>query len=1177
MYIYDFYKSKDITSFKEQYTVYDSNKADFFRNICDNPNIQNILEIGFYGGHSTDIFLSTNRTAKMISFDIGIDPCVHFGQEYIQYKYPNRHRLILGDSRITLPEFIKNNNMLFDLILIDGGYIDDIPESDLLNCRILSHKDTIVIMNNTIKTIEYISIINIKPDKAWTKLKNLQYINEINTIEFSSTNCLSYGTYNRINLKDYFDLKQLYHFEGHTQQNESLTKLLSKLVNNENIINVMQIGFYAGHSAETFLSSNQNIHLTSFDLDNGDYTKIGQEYINTYFPDRHTLIIGDSLITIPEFIKKNKIKFDLIFIDGGRFDNIPEIDLLNCKFLSHKNTIIIMNDTISSEEYIKPWNVDPNKAWKKCKESGYITQLATYDFSSTHGLSYGNYFFVSIYDFFDFKGITHFEGNTRECDEKTELLKRLCSDKNIVNVMEIGFYAGHSAETFLSSNENIYLTSFEISDNEYTKIGQEYINLYYSGRHTLIIGDSRNTIPEFIKNKNMKFDLIFIDGGRFDNVPESDLDNCRYLSHENTIIIMNDTMNNQNYINPWNLKPNEAWNKFKNICYISELATYDFSSIHGLSYGVYKNMNIQRFYEYKNITSFKGNTQQSIDITHQLKKLCIDYSIINIMEIGFYAGHSADTFLSTNKNIKVTSFDLGDDNYLHYGKEYIDTYYPDRHTLILGDSRITIPDFFQKNNITFDLIFIDGGRFENLPEIDLHNSKYLSTKNTIIVMNDTMNNKDFINPWNIQPNEAWEKSKNIKVLNEIDTFDFPPIHGLSYGQFNYTSLSEFYQFNIITNFEKHSKKCVFTTELLEKLSSNENIKNILEIGFYAGHSSEIFLLANKKAKVTSFDLGDNYYTKIGKIYIDQYFPNRHTLILGDSFVTLPQYIKNNNIKFDLIFIDGNRYDKMPYADLLNCRVLSHEKTIVIMNDTMTNPKNINLWNIQPNKAWEESIKLNYIKQIHSHNFSPITGLSYGHYHLCQFFVLSLLKEDRLPIIEKNKKTIPQLQIIKSVNGYNKDETIRELIELKVKYKSLHYKSYGTLANSITKIKMLKYQIEKNIPFICFLEDDLLLKPEFELFIYNSICLLKDDINMIRLQEWGEGYITSVESAKRILEHIYRDGFVDSIDNQFRERCGKEIRVFDTPFDLTCEPNKGDCLKTEWLEENFKEIMEEYLR
>jgi hypothetical protein len=36
------------------------------------------------------------------------------------------------------------------------------------------------------------------------------------------------------------------------------------------------------------------------------------------YPDRHKLIIGDSIITIPKFINENKnIKFDIIFIDGG--------------------------------------------------------------------------------------------------------------------------------------------------------------------------------------------------------------------------------------------------------------------------------------------------------------------------------------------------------------------------------------------------------------------------------------------------------------------------------------------------------------------------------------------------------------------------------------------------------------------------------------------------------------------------------------------------------------------------------------------------------------------------------------------------------------------------------------------------------------------------------------------
>ena len=81
----------------------------------------------------------------------------------------------------------------------------------------------------------------------------------------------------------------------------------------------------------------------------------------------------------------------------------------------------------------------------------------------------------------------------------------------------------------------------------------------------------------------------------------------------------------------------------------------------------------------------------------------------------------------------VTSFDLGEHPYVTHAKEYIDAYYPGRHSLILGDSTVTVPKCIGK----YDVIFIDGGHDYEVASADLQNAKKLARKNTI-VMDDTM-------------------------------------------------------------------------------------------------------------------------------------------------------------------------------------------------------------------------------------------------------------------------------------------------------------------------------------------------------------------------------------------------------------------------------------------------------
>lgn len=189
--------------------------------------------------------------------------------------------------------------------------------------------------------------------------------------------------YNNVGVRD---------FEGYSAMNLEETKFLKDIVNSDSITNVMEIGFNAGHSAETFLSSNKNIKLVSFDIGYHHYVKLGKEFIDNNYPNRHELILGNSLDSIPEYINKNNNKtFDLIFIDGGHDYNTAKKDLLNCKKLSHKNTIVIMDDTMNNKEWVNYWNVGPNQAWTEAIEYNFVTGLGSKDFSQSHGLSWGKY------------------------------------------------------------------------------------------------------------------------------------------------------------------------------------------------------------------------------------------------------------------------------------------------------------------------------------------------------------------------------------------------------------------------------------------------------------------------------------------------------------------------------------------------------------------------------------------------------------------------------------------------------------------------------------------------------------------------------------------------------------------------------------------------------------------
>ena len=79
-----------------------------------------------------------------------------------------------------------------------------------------------------------------------------------------------------------------------------------------------------------------------------------------------------------------------------------------------------------------------------------------------------------------------------------------------------------------------------------------------------------------------------------------------------------------------------------------------------------------------------------------------------------------------------------------------------------------------------------------------------------------------------------------------------------------------------------------TSQIIKKILENNNIKNILEIGFNAGHSSCLFLEFNKNCNVLSFDIGLHDYFKVGIEYIREKFNSRNYLfIIGNSNITVP--------------------------------------------------------------------------------------------------------------------------------------------------------------------------------------------------------------------------------------------------------------------------------------------------
>ena len=85
------------------------------------------------------------------------------------------------------------------------------------------------------------------------------------------------------------------------------------------------------------------------------------------------------------------------------------------------------------------------------------------------------------------------------------------------------------------------------------------------------------------------------------------------------------------------------------------------------------------------------------------------------------------------------------------------------------------------------------------------------------------------------------------------------------------------------------------------IKAKTDFKNMMEIGFNAGHSSSIVLSLFEDVKIDSFDIGQFDITHSNGSIVKDKFKDRFSLSIIDS-----TQIKSSNVnnKYDLLFIDG---------------------------------------------------------------------------------------------------------------------------------------------------------------------------------------------------------------------------------------------------------------------------------
>ena len=106
--------------------------------MADDPRVDVICEIGFNVGYSAAIFLQSNPSAKLISFDFMKNHYSTAAASAFHKVFPERSvTIIAGNSVHTVPKTTEILGRTCNLIFIDGGHTREILEADLMHMAAL--------------------------------------------------------------------------------------------------------------------------------------------------------------------------------------------------------------------------------------------------------------------------------------------------------------------------------------------------------------------------------------------------------------------------------------------------------------------------------------------------------------------------------------------------------------------------------------------------------------------------------------------------------------------------------------------------------------------------------------------------------------------------------------------------------------------------------------------------------------------------------------------------------------------------------------------------------------------------------------------------------------------------------------------------------------------------------
>lgn len=130
-------------------------------------------------------------------------------------------------------------------------------------------------------------------------------------------------------------------------------------------------------------------------------------------------------------------------------------------------------------------------------------------------------------------------------DEEARFLGNLVRGKGEIVVAQTGLGMGKSAWAFLAANKHLRLFSFDVMGQEMTEQVAKIIAEQFYGRHIIVKGDSKKTVPGYPLDD---CPLVFIDGGHDLETAMTDLTSFHKVGRT---VVMDDVYHGSDVLRAW--------------------------------------------------------------------------------------------------------------------------------------------------------------------------------------------------------------------------------------------------------------------------------------------------------------------------------------------------------------------------------------------------------------------------------------------------------------------------------------------------------------------------------------------------------------------------------------------------------------------------------------------------